>query len=144
MTDFFGIVLLDVTLLLLVSCFCYLVILPCCDYFPSQVIWNYDKYPTCDFLFHCFTFFHIRMWRSTQIQPRHWLTPWTRPAWKASSTSTLCCVSWPPAAWCRLFIFALVWTVISTTMAWPRPFIHTSRRLLGGKKMMHAGEGSHS
>lgn len=89
----------------------------------------------------------VRMWRFTQIQPKHWLTPLTWPEWMASHTSTLYCAFWPLAAWCRLCIFVLAWTVISTTMALLHPFIHTSRHPLGGMKRIlteHTESGSYS
>lgn len=77
-------------------------------------------------------YFFTRMWRSTQTRPRPWPTPWTWPRWTASPTSTRCCASWPPAAWCRPSTSAREWTATSTTTASLLPYTHTSRRLLGG------------
>lgn len=79
-------------------------------------------------------YFFTRMWRSTQTRPRPWPTPWTLPRWTASPTSTHCCASWPPAAWCRPSTSAQGWTATSTTTASLLPYTHTSRRLLGGLK----------
>lgn len=86
-------------------------------------------------------YFFTRMWRSTQTRPRPWPTPWTWPRWMASPTSTRCCASWPPAAWCRPSTSAREWTVTSTTTASLLPYTHTSHRLLGGLKSCPAPPG---
>lgn len=105
-------------------------------YNKNIYIYYYFIIPARNIILHltlCFLSF-ISLLRSTQIRPRRWLTPSTWPKWTTSRTLTRYCASWQLAAWCRLSIFVLAWTAISTTMALLHPFIHTSPHLLGGMK----------